>query len=176
MSTKCNFRTCDSGFPLVPLPEFLSDFLILLDDEQTWLPHELVHADMTVPLPPGSGCFPLTSNGLASGNDLHEAALHACCEVIERHDYATWEYAGPSAQEPTRIDTATIDAPVARSVLERYAAAGVRAAVWETTSSIGVPSFRCLIVQGEMPESDPIPVAAGMGCHPVPEVAVINSV
>jgi ribosomal protein S12 methylthiotransferase accessory factor len=147
----------------------------LLNDRATWLPHELVHTDMTVPLPPGAGCFPLTSNGLASGNDLREAALHACCEVIERHDYATWEYAGGDALKATRIDPATIHAPVARGVLERYATAGVRAGIWETTSTIGVPSFRCLIVQDTVAGTEPIPVAAGMGCHPVPEVALTRA-
>lgn len=147
----------------------------LFDDRHVWLPHELVHADMTSPLPPGAGCFPLTSNGLASGNTLQEAALHACCEVIERHDYATWEYAGEDAQDGTRIAPYSIDAPVAAAVLERYEAAGVGTAVWETTSSIGVPSFRALIVQQAVTDTDPIPVAAGMGCHPVPEVAVTRA-
>ncbi len=57
----------------------------LLDHEKSvWLPYELVHANYTLPLPTGSGCFPASTNGLASGNHMLEAICHGLAEVIER--------------------------------------------------------------------------------------------
>ena len=56
----------------------------LLNESSVWLPYELVHTDYTRPMPPGSGSFMASSNGLASGNDLSEAISHAICEVVER--------------------------------------------------------------------------------------------
>ena len=66
----------------------------LLEREATWVPFELVHSNFTLPLPPGSGCFPMTSNGLASGNHVLEAVSHALCEVVERDAVALWHAAG----------------------------------------------------------------------------------
>ena len=54
----------------------------LLQRRPVLLPYETVHLDCTVEPIPGSRCFPLTSNGLASGNHLLEAITHGICEVI----------------------------------------------------------------------------------------------
>src|SRR6266545_6649307 len=51
--------------------------------ETVWLPYEMAHLDLTLPLPEGSGRFMMGSNGLASGNNALEALAHGLCEVIE---------------------------------------------------------------------------------------------
>ena len=48
------------------------------------IPHEMVHANYTLPSLPGEGCFPASTNGLASGNHPLEAICHGIYEVIER--------------------------------------------------------------------------------------------
>jgi len=47
----------------------------LLGNEPVWIPYELVHANVTLPAVPGSGCFLPSTNGLASGNNALEAIL-----------------------------------------------------------------------------------------------------
>lgn len=140
-----------------------------------WLPYETVHLNCTLPLPAGSGCFPVNSNGLASGNHLLEALCHGLAELIERDAATLWEISGPAARARTRLDLRTIDDPACRSVLDLYERAGVAVAVWEITSDVAVPAFRAAIV-----DRDPDPVYAaganaGMGCHPTREVALLRA-
>src|SRR6266404_3937119 len=56
----------------------------LLSGENILVPYEMVHTNYTTPFPDGHGCFPASSNGLASGNAAVEAISHGICEVIER--------------------------------------------------------------------------------------------
>ena len=70
----------------------------LLGGGPTWVPHELVSTNYTIPLPPGSGCFQANSNGLASGNHYQEAICHGLCEVIERDARTLWEHSPLHAQ------------------------------------------------------------------------------
>lgn len=147
----------------------------LTTDEPLWVPYETVHLNCTLPLPPGSGCFPVTSNGLASGNHLLEALCHGLCEVIERDASTLWEAGGPAARERTRLDLGTVDDPACRSVLDRYDRAGIAVAVWEITSDAGVPAFRCAILDRDPDPFYAVGVSAGMGCHPTREVALLRA-
>ena len=61
-----------------------------------WLPFEMVHANYAQPEPPHSQGFTATTNGLASGNTVEEAKLHALMEVIERDAITLWKL-GPQA-------------------------------------------------------------------------------
>jgi YcaO-like protein with predicted kinase domain len=140
-----------------------------------WVPFEMVHASARVPAPAGSGCFSATSNGLASGNHLAEATVHALCEVIERDATALWEVSG-GRRRRTRLDLSTVDDGHCRYLLAEIAAAGVDVAVWSTTSDCGVASFICEIVDvaadGELPMSS----FTGMGCHPTRAIALSRAV
>jgi len=167
--------------PWVPSSRFHDDHRLLwvegrdlLADEGVWLPYELVHFDTTIPWPTGSGCFPVTTNGLASGNHPVEATLHALCELIERHDASAWQAAGEDQRAATRVDPASIDHPAAARMVERYRAAGFGLLLWET-SSVGVPSFRCRIVDLEPDPLRMLPAAIGMGCHPCREIALLRA-
>ena len=63
----------------------------LLNEENVFVPYEMVHTNYTTPLPDGHGCFTATSNGLASGNATIEAISHGICEVMERDATALWK-------------------------------------------------------------------------------------
>jgi YcaO-like protein with predicted kinase domain len=147
----------------------------LAREEPVWVPYESVHLDCTLPLPPGSGCFPMTSNGLASGNHLLEALCHGLSELIERDAATLWELGGPAVRARTRLDLGTIDDPACRSVLERYEQAGIAVAVWETTSDLAVPAFRSVILDRDPDPSYAVGASAGMGCHPAREVALLRA-
>ncbi len=143
--------------------------------EPVLLPYELVHMDTTRPMPPGSGCFAFSSNGLASGNHRLEAISHALCEVIERDANTVAEMGGEAAEAATRVDLDTVDDPLCREVLDLYARAGVLVGVWDITSDLGVPAFRALVMDRE---ADPFQIrgaGGGMGCHPSRGVALLRA-
>ena len=147
----------------------------LLGGQGTWVPYEIVHTNFTLPLPVGSGCFTLSSNGLASGNHVLEAILHGLCEVIERDSTALWLASDAASQRSRRVDLHSIDDGDCRAVVDRYEAAGIDVAVWDTTTDIGVPAFACTIT-----ERDPNPLrslytTSGMGCHPVRSIALLRA-
>ncbi len=143
--------------------------------ETLWVPYESVHLNCTLPLPPGSGCFPLTSNGLASGNHLLEALCHGLCEVIERDAWTLWELGGAAARWRTRVDLGTVDDPACRAVLDIYERAGIAVAVWEITSDLGVAAFRSMILDRDPAPFYAVGASAGMGCHPAREVALLRA-
>jgi ribosomal protein S12 methylthiotransferase accessory factor len=140
-----------------------------------WRPYELVHLNLTLPLPQGSGCFPLGSNGLASGNTLAEATVHGICEVIERDAYALWRCGGGESLAGTRVDLDGVDDPGCRELLGRFAAGGMLVAAWEMTTDVGVPAFRCTIIDRETDPSRPLYPSSGMGCHVAREVALFRA-
>jgi ribosomal protein S12 methylthiotransferase accessory factor len=142
----------------------------LIGGDPVWVPFEMVHQDLRVPAPRGSGAFASDTNGLASGNDRLEAIVHGLCEVIERDATTLWFHA---EQEPAgRLDLDSVDDPTCRLLLDRYAAANVAVAVWETTTDIGVPAFLCQIADEPTSRRRPVSGAHGMGCHPARGIAL----
>jgi len=147
----------------------------LMSGTRRWLPYELVHLNLTLPLPEGSGCFPLGSNGLASGNTLAEATAHGICEVIERDAYALWRCLGGESLDATRIDLTTVHDAGCLAILARLDAASMMVAVWDMTSDIGVPAFRCTIVDRTTDPTRPLYPSSGMGCHMSRDIALFRA-
>ena len=147
----------------------------LLQDIRVWVPYEMVHLNHTLPLPPGTGCFVASSNGLASGNHLLEAISQGICEVVERDATALWNLRNETAQQKTRIDLDSVDDPDCLEVLGKYEQAGVCVAVWETTSDIGIPAFLCLLTERTVNPLHPLPSARGFGCHPARSIALLRA-
>lgn len=148
--------------------------LDLMNGQPTLVPYEMVHTAYTLPMPPGSGCFVMSTNGLASGNHLFEAISHALCEVVERDANTLWNLA-PGARARTRLDLTTVDDPPCCSVLERFAEADLAVAVWDITSDLGIPAFHCLIAEREPDPLRPLPAAAGAGCAPGRDIALLRA-
>jgi ribosomal protein S12 methylthiotransferase accessory factor len=143
--------------------------------QETYVPYEVTHTDFRHPRPVGSGCFLASSNGLASGNHFLEAASHAICEVIERDSMSIFTACSGEASNRTRVDLSTVGDPLCREALERFDAAGVDVGVWDATSDVGIATMSCRIV-----ERHPDPVralydAAGSGCHPRREIALLRA-
>lgn len=147
----------------------------LLQEEPIWLPYEMVHTNYTLPLPQGSGCFILSSNGLASGNHPLEAISHAICEVVERDATTLWEVSDSIARAQTRLALDSVGDPACRSLLEKYDRAGVGVAVYDTTSDVRLPAFLCTIEESAGSALGGIGGADGMGCHPVREIALLRA-
>jgi len=147
----------------------------LMSGAATWVPYEMVHTNYTVSLRIPAGGFPATSNGLASGNHRLEAISHGICECAERDAATLWHHLSEDELRATRIDLDTVRDPDCRSVLDKYASAGVSVAVWETTSDVGISSFECIITEREDSALRPLFSAEGMGCHPCRTIALLRA-
>jgi YcaO-like protein with predicted kinase domain len=141
-------------------------------DAPIWLPYEIVHTNYTLPLPTGSGCFPASSNGLASGNHMLEAINHGIAEVVERDSSALWHHLGRASRERTRIDLGTIDNDDCAGVLDRLERAEFAVAAWDTTTDVGIASFYCLIIDRRLENAH---FGAGAGAHPARAVALLRA-
>lgn len=142
----------------------------LQNGERLLVPFEAVHADYTLPLPDGSGCFAMSSNGLAAGNHLHEALSHALCEVVERDSFTLWVVGAD--WESTRIDPGTVDSAIGIALLERFERAGYDLGLWDATSDIGIPVIVATVSHRGDSELSPMFGAHGYGCHPSREIAL----
>lgn len=140
-----------------------------------WVPYEMVHLDMTIPLPEASGCFPLGSNGLASGNHLLESSVHAICEVIERDAYALWQYRSVEDRSVRRVDLETVDDQGCRWVIDRLHEAGLLVALWDISTDVDVPTFRCTVLPTSDDPLRPLYPSSGLGCHPTRGVAAFRA-
>ncbi|MEM7042665.1 MAG: YcaO-like family protein [Pseudomonadota bacterium] len=143
----------------------------LIDDHKLWLPYELVSTDYTLPQPTGSGCFPANTNGLASGNHITEAVLHAICEVIERDALTLWHLA-PATDVKRVVELSSIDDPTSVDLLDRFERAGLDVWIWDVTSDVGIACFQCLLIGRDDEDTEP---EFGSGCHPVREVALLRA-
>ncbi len=165
------------------LPRLLDDFdphlpILWIEGEDLFsgearlVPFEMVHLNHTTQAPPGAGCFPRNSNGLASGNHRLEAISHAITELVERDAHTLWGLGSRAAQDETRLDLDTVADPVCRSLIERFEDAGVAVGAWDMTSDVGLPAFLVRIVQREESPVHTIRPAVGMGCHAAREIAL----
>lgn len=150
------------------------DATSLCTGDRIKVPFELVHLDLRLPLPPGSGFWPIGSNGLSSGNCLPEAIAHGVWELIERDAVALFYQRSPpeQAQRRLRLDTIT---GTATELLERFERASVGVALWDITTDLGAPACFCSIVEKEPDPFRPIGMARGYGCHADREVAVCRA-
>ncbi len=147
----------------------------LVQEERVWLPLELVHGDLTLPGHPGRGAFPLSSNGLASGNHPLEALSHALCEVVERDAMTLWWLLDDEARERTRLDLGSVGSAEVEQLLERLERAGVAVAAFEVTSDVGIPAFACWVVDRDGRAAVTSAPARGSGCHPAREIALLRA-
>ena len=149
----------------VPAVELFSDRPILV-------PYEMVHADYTHPVPPGTGLFPASTNGLASGNHPLEAICHGICEVIERDALAVWHHLSMEDQAATRLDVSSVPSGHAANAIARYREAGFDCAVWDVTTNIGAASFLCVINDEHTGDGH---LGLGSGTHPDRDMALLRA-
>jgi YcaO-like protein with predicted kinase domain len=114
------------------------------------------------------------TNGLASGNDVVEAALHGICELIERDAEALWHSSPDEVKRATHLDLATVADPLCLEVLSRLRNASIAVQVFDITSDLAVPSYFAVIDDWDAPAFR-LGRFGGTGCHPVAEVALFRA-
>jgi ribosomal protein S12 methylthiotransferase accessory factor len=144
----------------------------LFERAPVWVPFEIVSANYTLPLPPGSGCFQSNTKGLASGNHALEAICHGLAEVVERDARTIWQAGAGVSGGRRMLDLASVNDPDCVAILGRFEASGLRVRVWSVTSDVGIAAFVCTLMGDGADGADP---EFGAGCHPSRTVALLRA-
>ncbi len=147
----------------------------LLGGRPIWVPHACVSVDLVrdprEPAPP----FVESTSGLASGNHLLEACVHALCELIERDATALADLR-PEDEAGRRVDLERVEDEGCQAVLGRIAAASIEVGVFDVTSDLGIPSYVCRLADRPgAPRWAIRGVSSGAGCHLDPGVALLRA-
>jgi YcaO-like protein with predicted kinase domain len=145
----------------------------LRTQEPVWVPHAVTSLDSTVDHP-DRALFRVSSNGLAAGNTPAEALCHALYEAVERDSDARWSALSERRRESTRVDPATVTVPFLRTILERIEGAGLVTLIWDMTSDLGIPAYRCILADRD--PSRGLGWFRGSGAHLSSEVALSRAV
>jgi YcaO-like protein with predicted kinase domain len=134
----------------------------IVSGREIWVPFDLVHVNLTEAA--GSSLL-VTSNGLASGNNLAEAVFHGLCEVIER-DAAALFALRPNAVHEALLDVDRVEHAGVRALRERLRAADLTPVAWNMTTDIGLPAVRVYLFDTRADAAlNPISAPYGAGCH-----------
>jgi len=137
----------------------------ILNDEEILVPANAVFH----PLPADyKRLFRTNTTGLASGNEIEEAIFHGLAEIIERDAWALVEAA---RQAGPLIEGVSDD--LAKSLLDKFAAAQVDVYLRDITSDIGIPT--CAAAGDDVLLRDPTLLTTGMGTHTSASVAVLRA-
>lgn len=157
--------------PVAPdVPMLWIEGYCLLERRPVWVPFELVTLAKTDLGGVATHPFAWSSTGLASGNHLIEAIVHALCEILERHSEATFEGKG------ARLDPASVTTGIAADVVAMLRRANVGVQMWDCTHpDIGVPTYEARVL--EVPRGPrTLGVHDGSGCHLSAEIALSRAV
>ena len=119
------------------------------------LPAELVL--VPCPLDGGMSLFGWSTNGLASGNTLEEATLHALLEVLERDSMAM-----TLARDESRLVRSASLPPPFQELIPKWERLGIELIVRFLPNQFGLPCFEAAIHE---PASRDLRLARGWGCH-----------
>jgi ribosomal protein S12 methylthiotransferase accessory factor len=108
-----------------------------------------------------------SSNGLASGNSLAEAALHALYEVVERDALADVPVSSPGIP----IDPESVSDEGCADLIDRIGHAGAHLEARLVPSRFGVPCFSCRVWSADFPV-----FAEGSGAHSSAAVALSRAI
>lgn len=110
-----------------------------------------------------------SSDGLAAGNSLAEARLHAVLERVERDAEALWYLGSLATRAATRFDPAGLADPVLDGLIRKIADAGLSAVFFDMTSDVGIPAVMVYLGPRDLDRRQPLPVTAvtaGSSAHP----------
>jgi ribosomal protein S12 methylthiotransferase accessory factor len=106
-----------------------------------------------------------SSNGLAGGNSLAEATVHALLEVVER--YSTSSLSRTSIRQRKVVDLRTLPDCWSRDLIEQLLAQDFWVEVVDCSTVPGTAAFAVFLWRSDMPS-----LYAGGGAHVLPEIAL----
>jgi YcaO-like protein with predicted kinase domain len=145
----------------------------LFTNQPTYVPQAYLDLDTTTDKN-DSYLFSASSNGLASGNHLLEAIAHGLFEVIEREAEWRWWHLSLAQRIDCLVDNQTIKSSLLQSLLHQVELAGTTAVITNLTTTVGIPTYKCLISDNE--NWNGRVTAAGWGCHSSKEIALARAI
>lgn len=134
----------------------------------TWVPRLLCELNYCVQERLHLPLFKIGSGGLASGNTVTEAIIHALCEVIERD--ACRRYIEERLEVDQFVNPATVTPRLARRLLDQFDRAGMTIDIVDASGPIGVPCFEVWLGH----EDGPLRVR-GSGAYPSRLTALVRA-
>ncbi len=139
----------------------------ILNGEDIYVPSNAVYHPYD-PLGMANQLFRSDSNGLASGNVIEEAILHAIYEVIERDALSIAE----RRRSLGKRLTITHDCP-ARHLLETFENNGIKINLWLLDGKTKIPTVAA--AADDTVTKDPTMLVIGSGTHANPEIAALRA-
>jgi YcaO-like protein with predicted kinase domain len=147
----------------------------LMSGREIFVPSDAVVLDGTAQ----QSRFWQSSDGLASGNTIAEANLHALLERIERDAYGLWQVASSGNRIKCCIGPLSLDDAVVADLAKRVSSAGLVLRLFDITSDIEIPCYSALIAPANILETRQSlypDVTHGSGAHPNPARAAIRAI
>ncbi|MDK4728869.1 YcaO-like family protein [Rhizobium phaseoli] len=153
----------------------------LLTGEQIYIPFEAVVLDRT-----RDARYWMSSDGLASGNNLEEAIFHGVLERIERDAHVLWQVGAEADRYAGCVDPCGFQERALNELAGKIEASGLALRLFDITSDIAIPCFTAMLGPGDC-VPDPrrrhggrdirlAEVTGGTGAHPSPVRAAIRAV
>lgn len=156
----------DAPMPCVRAEEITTGAQTLLPAETVFLPFRPAGARGRR----RASLFGTSSNGLASGNTVEEATVHALCEIVER-DVRSFQALRDTGAP---VDLRSVGADPVATLVDAIRAAGLALRVRTADQGLGVPFFAAMLHDPEA--VTPQLLNAGYGCHPSRAVALVRAV
>ncbi|WP_084316863.1 YcaO-like family protein [Actinospica robiniae] len=141
----------------------------LADGMPTLVPADVVGLSMELRDDWHAPGFFASTNGLASGNTLVEATLHALYEVIERDASTAALRDGGDLGVP--VDPRSLGSPMIEGLCDQVERARVHLAVRLLPTATGMPCFLAWMCDDDYPTE-----MFGFGCHLNPEIALSRAI
>ncbi|MDF9819042.1 MULTISPECIES: YcaO-like family protein [Rhizobium] len=153
----------------------------ILSGDEIHIPFEAVVLDRT-----RDAQYWMSSDGLASGNNVEEAIFHGVLERIERDAHVLWQVGGEADLYAGCVDPRGFEDSALTGLIDKIERSGLALKLFDITSDIGIPCFTAMLGPGETilraralhGETDirHVEVTGGSGAHPFPVRAAIRAV
>ncbi|MGO7016071.1 YcaO-like family protein [Rhizobium leguminosarum] len=147
----------------------------ILAGGEVYIPFEAVVLDRT-----RDARYWMSSDGLASGNNVEEAIFHGVLERIERDAHVLWQVGAEPDRYAGCVDPRGFKDGALDGLIDKIETSGLALRLFDITSDIAIPCFTAMLGPG-----DPIlghrdirlvEVTGGTGAHPSPVRAAIRAV
>jgi len=108
------------------------------------------------------------TNGIAAGNTMEEAILHALLELVERDAWSIAE-----AFNTAKADIIVKEGSLCHRLIKRFEDSGVKIHLKDLTSDLGIPTVGA--ASDDTMSKDPALLSVGVGTHLNPEIAAVRA-
>ncbi|WP_434732926.1 YcaO-like family protein [Rhizobium sp. YTUHZ044] len=153
----------------------------ILTGETIYIPFEAVLLDRT-----RDARYWMSSDGLASGNNIEEAVFHGVLERIERDAHVLWQVGAERDRYAGCVDPRGFRDDALTGLIDKIEKPGLALRLFDITSDIAIPCFTAILGPGDSAPGQRdcrggsdirlVEVTGGTGAHPSPVRAAIRAV